>query len=118
MRFDLLMMIANGCPRLNAQAIKKYVPPAAEQKTISADFFPDLWNLDDDGHVVKASRALALAQDVSRKWKGRPWVRLDEDSAWLNAQSLLLASAKTKPGIFVRSSGFEEAWADIEKASA
>lgn len=114
MRYDVVQYIARGVPPLSPSFIKKYVP---EEKPVSKpeDLIPRFHKIIDDGHLIKVVRSLLLAQDVSRKWKGREWVRLDGEEDWIKAHYMLLKGVEGQETLWVRSSGFEEAWEGVAK---
>ncbi|KAK2601918.1 hypothetical protein QQS21_004509 [Conoideocrella luteorostrata] len=114
MRYDLVQYIARGCPSLNVTFIRDYNPQNQSPASKPSDLLRKYHSIIDDGHLIKVARSLLIAQEVSRKWKGRPWVRLDEDD-WLKAHYMLLKGAEGQEGMWVRSAGFKEAWKEVPK---
>ena len=62
------------------------------------------------------ARALLIAQEESKKYAGREWVRIKSEGEWLNAHYVLLDSTEGAEAKWVRSAGFDEAWENIPKA--
>jgi hypothetical protein len=58
------------------------------------------------------ARSLLLAEEVSKHWEGKNWLRIKDPKAWLMAHYVLLDAANTEgsTGRWVRGAGFEEAW--------
>lgn len=74
----------------------------------------------DDGHTIKTVRALMLAQELTAKYldKKPAWLRITDDETWLKMHYALLDAVEDIPSSelrFVRSSGFDEAWAEVPK---
>ncbi|RKL14670.1 hypothetical protein BFJ68_g6226 [Fusarium oxysporum] len=84
------------------------------------DLFPRIHKVVDDGHTVKLARALMLAQRITKPYENKEWVKIKGDDEWLRAVYLLLDAneeADRQGGtMWVRSSGFDEAWEEIPKA--
>lgn len=114
MRYDIVQYIARGAPPLSMSNIKNYSP---QEKVVSqpADLIPRFHKTIDDGHLIKVVRTLLLAQDVSRKWKGREWIRLGEEEDWIKAHYMLLKGVEGEETLWVRSAGFKEAWEGVAK---
>ncbi|KAG6004553.1 hypothetical protein E4U21_000937 [Claviceps maximensis] len=113
MRYDLVQYIARGCPPLSMSSIREYVLQDEVQASRPSDLLPRFHEIVDDGHVIKVVRSLLLAQDVSRRWKGRPWIRLDRDEDWVRAHDMLLKGVCDQERIWIRRAGFPNAWKDV-----
>lgn len=114
MRYDIVQYLARGAPPLSISNIKNYNP---QEKTVSqpAELIPRFQKIIDDGHLIKVVRSLLLAQDISRKYKGREWIRLADEGDWIKAHYMLLKGVEGEDTLWVRSSGFKEAWEGIAK---
>lgn len=119
-RLDIVQYIARGCPPLNIDALTSFTPkqgPARSAKS-PKDLLPLFHEILDDGHTIKVVRALLLAQALSQKYAGRPWIRIADDETWLKTHQVLLESTQgpQEPALWVRSAGFDDAWKDVPKA--
>ncbi|KAM0457835.1 hypothetical protein ACHAPV_006380 [Trichoderma viride] len=118
-RLDLIQYIARGCPPLRLDAIKSFSPKqqASGSATKPTDLVPRFHEIIDDGHTIKVVRALLLAQELSQKYAGRPWIRIADDETWLKVHQILLQGTEgpQEPALWVRSAGFEEAWKNVPK---
>ncbi|KAF7546441.1 hypothetical protein G7Z17_g8437 [Cylindrodendrum hubeiense] len=115
-RMDLLQYIARGCPPLTPESLFSYMPKDASSLVLRPEeLLSRIHTIIDDGHTVKLSRALLLAQRVSKPYEGRPWIRIPDNDAWLKAQYLLLDGNEHWEVKWVRAGGFEEAWEEIPK---
>ncbi|KAF4953460.1 hypothetical protein FSARC_12383 [Fusarium sarcochroum] len=120
-RMDLLQYIARGSPTRHGDLLREYKPKDGGKLVDKPeDLFPRIHKLVDDGHTVKLARALMLAQRVTKPYEDKEWVRIKGDDEWLRAVYLLLDANEEadKQGgtMWVRSSGFDEAWDEIPKA--
>ncbi|KJZ80508.1 hypothetical protein HIM_00358 [Hirsutella minnesotensis 3608] len=121
LRMDLVQYLSCGAPNLSVDAIRKLAPSDVDAKQ-AADLVSRFYDVIDDGHTIKVVKGLLLAQEESRRFAGRPWIRIADDEAWLKIMATLLRSMKSqaaKPGIaalWVRLTGFPEAWKDVPKA--
>lgn len=109
MRLDVVEYLASGCPPLSRNAVHAYAPPGEALVAHARELLPRFHAVV-DGHAIKAARSLLLAQEASAPWAGRAWVRLDSDDMWLRAMYLLLRSIEGQEFLWVRASGFKEAW--------
>ncbi|RFU72381.1 hypothetical protein TARUN_9877 [Trichoderma arundinaceum] len=116
-RLDIVQYIARGCPPLHVNAIMSFVPKHSSV-TKPEDLLPRFHEIIDDGHTIKVVRALFIAQELSRKYAGKPWIRIADDQTWLKMHQVLLQSTEgpQEPSMWVRSAGFEDAWKDVPKA--
>ncbi|POR35944.1 Oxidoreductase AflY [Tolypocladium paradoxum] len=118
LRLDCVEYLARGSPPLRlADALATYAPADAHPVAHARHLLPRFHAVVDDGHTIKTVRALLLAQDVSRKWAGRPWIRIEGDEAWLKVMYMLLRGVEGDEYEWVRSAGFKEAWEGIPKAT-
>ncbi|KAM0255218.1 hypothetical protein ACHAQJ_005982 [Trichoderma viride] len=118
-RLDLVQYIARGCPPLRLDAIKSFSAPEQNNSvTKPADLLPRFYEIIDDGHTIKVVRALLIAQELSQKYSGKPWIRIADEETWLKVHQILLQSTEgpQEPALWVRSAGFDEAWANVPKA--
>lgn len=117
LRLDCVEYLARGSPPLRlADALETFVPGDARPVAQARDLLPRFHGAVDDGHAIKTVRALLLAQDVSREWAGRPWIRIEGDEAWLKVMYMLLRGVEGDEYEWVRSAGFKEAWEGVPKA--
>ncbi|KAG6028781.1 hypothetical protein E4U41_000584 [Claviceps citrina] len=114
-RYDLVQYIARGCAPLSMSSIRAYTPEALAQVSSPVDILPKFHEISDDGHSIKVVRSLFLAQDVSRGWSGRPWIRLVGDEDWLKAHYMLLKGVQGQEMRWVFGAGFQDAWKDVPR---
>jgi hypothetical protein len=115
-RLDLIQYIARGSPPLRAEEIQNYTPKEKDLVSKPEELLPRFHAIPDDGHTIKLVRALLIAQDMSRKYADRPWVRIKNDEMWLKMHYMILDGNEKIDPKWVRSAGFEEAWNEIPKA--
>ncbi|KAF4959830.1 hypothetical protein FGADI_1333 [Fusarium gaditjirri] len=120
-RMDLLQYIARGSPALRGDLLRGYKPKDGDNLVGKPEeLFPRIHKVVDDGHTVKLARALMLAQRITKPYENKDWVKIKGDDEWLRAVYLLLDAneeADRQGGtMWVRSSGFDEAWEEIPKA--
>ncbi|KAK8924615.1 Oxidoreductase AflY [Metarhizium anisopliae] len=115
MRYDVLQYAARGAPRLSPAHVAAYLDTNSDlvPGQRAEDLLPRYHAVADDGHAVKAARALLLAQRVSRRWAGRPWVRLRDDADWRGAHCMLLRGVEGDEPLWVRGAGFDQAWEGV-----
>ncbi|KAK9439478.1 putative HypA-like protein [Metarhizium brunneum] len=114
MRYDVLQYAARGAPRLSPAHAAAYRDTNSDLlATRAEDLLRRYHAVADDGHAVKAARALLLAQRVSRGWAGRPWVRLRDDADWRGAHCMLLRGVEGDEPLWVRGAGFDQAWEGV-----
>lgn len=124
---DAVDYICRGSPTLSMDPIRAYVPSdmrTGNRTLVSKpeDLLPRFHATPDDGHIIKTARALLLAQRLTAKYLDkqprRAWLRVTDDEAWLKTHYALLDAVEGIPETesrFVRSAGFDEAWADVPK---
>lgn len=115
-RLDLIQYIARGSPPLRAEEVQSYAPKEKNLVSKPEDLLPRFHAIPDDGHTIKLVRALLIAQDMSRKYSDRPWIRIKNDDMWLKMHYMILDGNEKIDPKWVRSAGFEEAWNEVPKA--
>ncbi|KAG5977437.1 hypothetical protein E4U55_006750 [Claviceps digitariae] len=115
MLYDVVQYIARGCAPLSMSFTRDYVPREEVRVSRPTDLLPKYHGIVDDGHLIKVVRSLFLVQEVSRKWKGRPWIRLDQDEDWLQAHYILLNGVHGQKRRWIMGAGFPNAWKDVPK---
>lgn len=114
MRLDLIQYIARGCPALHPDIVCTYTPARDETPASKpVDLLPRFHATRDDGHTIKVVRSLLIAQEVSKPYAGKNWLRLRRDDDWLAVHYLLLDGVEGQSSQWVRSAGFDEAWKDV-----
>lgn len=116
MRLDLVEFAARRCPPLRLDSINQYKPKDEALVSKPEDLLPRFHDILDDGHLIKLVRALLIAQDLSRKYAGRPWIRIADDDTWLRAHYILLEGGQLGEPFWVRTAGLDEAWENVPKA--
>ncbi|GJN86044.1 hypothetical protein PLIIFM63780_009621 [Purpureocillium lilacinum] len=121
LRVDAVEYLARGSPPLRlADALASYTPKGETDSTLvtqARDLLPRFHTVVDDGHTIKAARALLLAQQASRPYegKGKAWMRIEGEEAWTKVMYMLLRSVEGEEYEWVRSAGFKEAWEGMPK---
>lgn len=117
MRLDLLEYLAQGCPSLDPSSLSNYTPKDPSPVDSPKDLLPRFHSPPDDGHTIKTIRSLLIAEDVSKKWEGKSWVRIKSKEDWLRAHYVMLDSIETEgdTGRWLRGAGFAEAWEGLPK---
>lgn len=112
MRLDIMEYIAQSCPPLDPSSLSHYTPKDPTRVGSTRELLPKFYSPPDDGHTIKVVRSLILAEQVSKKWEGRDWMRIKDSGTWLNAHYVMLDSMNTEAdtGRWVRGAGFPEAW--------
>ncbi|KAL2867472.1 questin oxidase family protein [Aspergillus lucknowensis] len=106
-RLDLLVYVSRGAPALHLDEITSY-PVRSDWDTIIAQ---SIGHPGDDGHLSKLVRAVRNAENVSQSYTGREeelGLKITGDS-WLKIGNMV----KGNGAMWVRSTGFDEAWADF-----
>ncbi|OJJ62162.1 hypothetical protein ASPSYDRAFT_146077 [Aspergillus sydowii CBS 593.65] len=113
-RMDLMMYISRNAPELYLDEITKYpISNNWDALIVQGNRHPR-----DDGHLSKLVRALKNGESVCRPYEGRArelGLKITGD-AWLRIGNMVIDSVKDKEEetMWVRSTGFDEAWAQIE----
>ncbi|CEN60860.1 hypothetical protein ASPCAL07532 [Aspergillus calidoustus] len=114
-RMDLIMYISRNAPELYLEEITNY-PVTADWDTIIAHCNQ---HPGDDGHLSKLVRALRNAEEVCKPYAGQEkerGLKITGDS-WLKIGNMVHDSVKGQDAMWVRSTGFDEAWVDFEDRS-
>ncbi|KAG6017215.1 hypothetical protein E4U54_008006 [Claviceps lovelessii] len=119
MRYDVVQYIARGCAPLRMSSIRDYAPQDDGRVSQPLGLLPKFHEIVDDGHVIKVVRSLFLAQEACRRWKGRSWIRLDQDEDWLQVHYMLLKGVQDQDQEtrWIRGAGFPNAWKDVPRLS-
>lgn len=112
MRYDILIYVAQGCPPLDASSLPSYLPKNTDDVKSPWDLVSKFHVAPDDGHTIKVIRSLLLAEQSSKKWEGKEWLRIKDSTAWLNAHIIMrdCVNNEADTGRWVRGAGFSEAW--------
>ncbi|KAK0392258.1 hypothetical protein NLU13_1754 [Sarocladium strictum] len=112
MRLDIVEYIAQGCPPLDTASLRRYTPRDPTQVHSPWSLLPKFHSQPDDGHTIKVIRSLILAEQESKKYEDKKWIRIKDAKSWLNAHHVMLDSMNTEAdtGRWVRGAGFSEAW--------
>ncbi|KOS18894.1 Oxidoreductase AflY [Escovopsis weberi] len=116
MRFFAIHYIALGAPPLDLESVMASpVPQDQSHNTISKpeQLFTRYHKIVDDGHTIKVVRALLVAQEFSKKYAGKEWIRLADDEAWLKAHGVLLRGTESGSPRWVFGVGFDDAWKNV-----
>ncbi|KAL4933814.1 questin oxidase family protein [Aspergillus undulatus] len=115
-RMDLLMYISRNAPELYLDRITKY-PVSSDWDTIVSQ---SRHHPQDDGHLSKLVRALRNAESVCDVYKGQEkerGLKIAGDS-WLRIGNMVndsVQSSNNEEALWIRSTGFDEAWADVDQ---
>lgn len=113
MRLDLINYIARGCPPLQPDLLSTYKPRDTTLVAKPSDLLSRFHTADDDGHIIKVARSLMIAQEVSRSYADKDWLRIRDDGEWLAAHYLLVDGIEGGGATWVRQTGFPQAWEDM-----
>jgi hypothetical protein len=108
-RNDMAMYVSRGCPTLLPDEITTYIPPCAAGWD---DVIQRVIKFDDDGHASKLIRALAHGGAACQPYEGRAGFPVSGDM-WLQIAHMAIDSVEAGAPHWVRSCGFEQAWADV-----
>ncbi|KAL2801770.1 hypothetical protein BJX63DRAFT_416651 [Aspergillus granulosus] len=111
-RMDLIMYISRNSPELYFDEITKY-PVTSDWDAIIAQ---SNQHPGDDGHLSKLVRALRNAEEVCKPYVGQEkerGLKITGD-LWLKIGNMVNDSVKGEDAMWVRSAGFDEAWADVQ----
>ncbi|KAL2811434.1 hypothetical protein BJX63DRAFT_433438 [Aspergillus granulosus] len=116
-RMDLIMHISRNAPALYLDEITQY-PITNDWETINAR---SNQHPDDDGYLSKLVRALRNAEHVCKRYMGQEKERGLKiiGDMWLRIGNMVNDSVKGKGGeaMWVRSTGFDEAWVDFDDSA-
>lgn len=107
-RLDLCMYASRRSPKPLLDEIINYQPriPADSWDAI----FERVKNHSDDGHACKLVRALAHGERICAPFEDDPKFRIKKDM-WLQLGHMAIDSVEDTGSTWVRSAGFDEAWA-------
>ncbi|KAL4754496.1 hypothetical protein BDW72DRAFT_213913 [Aspergillus terricola var. indicus] len=113
-RLDLLMYISRNAPQLYLDEVTKYPINQTWESIIKQS----IQHTHDDGHLVKLVRALKNGEAVCRPYEGQErekGLKITGDS-WLRVGNMVIDSVhgKGEEKMWVRSTGFDEAWDAVE----
>ncbi|KAL4901850.1 hypothetical protein BDW74DRAFT_159056 [Aspergillus multicolor] len=113
-RMDLLIYISRNAPELYMDEITNY-PVKQDWNSIIEQ---SISHTHDDGHLVKLVRALRNGERVCAGFQGREGelgLKINGDD-WLKIGNMVIDSVhgKGEEKMWVRSTGFDEAWEDVE----
>ncbi|GES65729.1 hypA-like protein [Aspergillus terreus] len=115
-RLDLLLYVGGGAPPVYDAGRPKR-PQYAAATDLRAVFAHSVAHPQDDGHLPKLVRALLYGQQVCAPFANDLDLPVKEDD-WLKIVNMVCDStAYTKPVMWIRGAGFQEAWADVEDVS-
>ncbi|KAL5048447.1 hypothetical protein BDW71DRAFT_177695 [Aspergillus fruticulosus] len=114
-RMDLFMYISRNAPELYLEEVTKYPIKQTWDNIIKQS----IKHTHDDGHLVKLVRALKNGEAVCRPYEGQTkekGLKITGDS-WLKIGNMVIDSVRGKgeEKMWVRSTGFDEAWEDVEE---
>lgn len=69
-----------------------------------------LYDFGDDGHAIKQARATAMCHELMTEYKDKPWAALKDESIWNKIQHMVVDAVEGPGVLYVRSTGFDEAW--------
>ncbi|KAH8434572.1 questin oxidase family protein [Aspergillus melleus] len=110
-RLDLLLYVSRGAPQLLVDEVTTY-PASKSWETI---FKHCVAHPSDDGHLPKLARAVAHGEDVCRKFESQATERglKITGDMWLRIGNMVMDSTSDQGPLWVRSTGFKEAWAEF-----
>ncbi|RSL67410.1 hypothetical protein CEP51_012654 [Fusarium floridanum] len=111
-RLDLVQYAARGCPPVSLEGIASYVPKQPSEESVR-EIGMRFYEFGDDGHAIKQARATAICHELIATYKDKPWEVLKDDSIWKKIQHMVVDAVEGPGVLYVRSTGFEEAWKDI-----
>ncbi|KAH6840925.1 hypothetical protein B0I37DRAFT_438424 [Chaetomium sp. MPI-CAGE-AT-0009] len=114
-RMDLLQYAARGAPELSVEKLAAYQPRGPDTGGSLADIVSRLHTLEDDGHSIKLARAAVICRNICKKYEdeGKDWLKVKGDGMWEKVCHLIVDSVKAPGQRWLRSCGFDEAWADV-----
>lgn len=118
-RMDLAQYAARAVPPMSIDRIAAYKPKsgtAATKEEEPIDVVSRLHSFDDDGHAIKLGRAAGICQQVSAQYEDRDWMRLKGRENWMKVLHMIVDSVEGPGQRWVRTTGLEEAWKDVEDA--
>ncbi|KAJ5947597.1 hypothetical protein N7466_000612 [Penicillium verhagenii] len=110
-RLDLLTYVSRNSPDLLLEEVTNYPAKQDWEAVISQS----VAHPHDDGHLVKLVRAVAHGQNVCRPFEKKAAMPISGDM-WLKIGNMAVDSTDgcgTNGAMWIRSTGFDEAWVDI-----
>ncbi|KAL4736469.1 hypothetical protein BDV11DRAFT_211211 [Aspergillus similis] len=113
-RMDLFMYVSRNAPQLYLDEVTKYPINQTWESIIKQS----IQHTHEDGHLVKLIRALKNGEAVCRPYEGQErekGLKITGDS-WLRIGNMVIDSVhgKGEEKMWVRSTGFDEAWGGVE----
>ncbi|KAL2268591.1 hypothetical protein VTJ83DRAFT_3437 [Remersonia thermophila] len=121
-RMDLLQYAARGAPELSAEKLRSYQPRNPDAGSAVAEIIARLHTISDDGHAIKLGRAIGICRNICQPYEEehppKPWLAIRGDEMWKKVCHLVVDSVEGPGPLWVRSTGFDEAWKDIPDVEA
>ncbi|KAE8150168.1 hypothetical protein BDV25DRAFT_154887 [Aspergillus avenaceus] len=114
-RLNLMLYVSRNTPELLLDEVTEY-QITRDWETI---FHYTNEHQRDDGHVGKLARAIAHGEKFCRPYEAQAkerGLKITGDM-WLKIGNMVMDSTSDKRGLWVRSTGFDKAWADFEDRS-
>jgi Questin oxidase-like len=109
-RFDLINYLGRNTPTLRPEDIKAY------ESTRPGDSWPEIFEratlFDDDGHIAKLIRILALGEQICKPYEGKKGFVVSGDM-WEKMGLMAIDSVDNGPNHWVRNCGWKQAWVDV-----
>ena len=112
-RMVVNMYVSRGCPKLELDQVKTYVPKVRARSNPWLSVLDRVMQLGDDGHAVKMVRALLHGEKVTRKYWEEEGFEVT-GGLWANLADMCFDSLEEGEPSWVRSTGFDEGWEKIE----
>ncbi|PLB51911.1 hypA-like protein [Aspergillus steynii IBT 23096] len=112
-RLDLLLYVSRGAPVLLLNEVTTY-PASKSWETI---FKHCNTHPGDDGHLAKLARAVAHGEAACRAFESQATERglMITGDMWLKIGNMVMDSTSDQGPLWVRSTGFEQAWAEFQE---
>jgi hypothetical protein len=118
-RTDLMMYVSRGSPDLLLEEVSNYVPKqAAAGDAEWRDLFTRAFATDDDGHIVKLLRAVAVGEILCGKIKTGEEQGMIRGPMWRKIGNMVIDSVEDEGEQWVRNTGFAQAWVDFKDRKA
>jgi hypothetical protein len=110
-RLDLVLYASQKSPEIRLEDVRNY---RSKKPASWEDVVARVCGFVDDGHASKLVRAIANGEHVSKPYEGSDAFRLKGDD-WHRLGLMAIDSVETSGPTWVRSAGFDEAWAGVPK---